>query len=413
MYDPYANFQKHIFKNGLKVFHLKINRPFLKVGFTIHSGANADPVNMPGLAHFTEHLVSESKKGHSMESITDLINVNGGKVMLGSTSWDNTMYGFEIPSQPKIINTSFQIFSGILGGGEIIQNIERERSAIISEYMQKFSTEDDNSDILNVRKHIFHGHPAEIFVRPLGSLESVKNITQKDLQKFYREHYVAENMSIVSCGDMEINEIIEYLEKNGFTNKASGSLFKNTQLIVNSDSTHHIYTELEPKVKKRLEQFRYVRVNALSHNLCNQKLRIFTNILNEILFKTIRHKANLAYSFNAGYVQTADFYEFNISGTIKDSGKNQIMNLVEKSLNKVIANKKLFEKHKKICLLAMQLIDPSYTDIIMSNTEDISHYGYIESLQNTIQRIQNVSFNDINDIYKMITAGNIYTLIQN
>lgn len=412
-YDPYAKFEKITLKNGLRVFHSKINRSFLKVGFVIHSGANADPKNLPGLAHFTEHLVCESNEKYSMKSILEFIKLNGGQAMLGATSWDDTIYSFEIPSKNKLITETFKIFCNILGDGSINKHIERERSAILSEYMQKFSSSDDYQDILHVRKHIFKNHPAGNFVRPLGTLESIQNITQENLEQFYQQHYVAKNMTIVSCGDMTTSELLEYLERSSFTQKKSSSLFKCRNFDTALKTKHHIHTELEPKTTKRLEQFRYARLNGISGHLCSQKVKIFTNILNEILFDTMRHKKNLVYSFNAGYMKTANFYEFHISGTVKDVGKSIISGLVEKSLKKVVGSKQSFIKHKKIRMLEMQIIDPSYTDIIKDSMEDVTQQGYIESISNIKKRIHNVSFDDMKVIYDILTTGNIYTLIQN
>ena len=61
MYDPYADFEKATLPNGLQVYAAYWpDRPWQYVGFVLHSGANTDPEDLPGVAHFVEHLVSRN-----------------------------------------------------------------------------------------------------------------------------------------------------------------------------------------------------------------------------------------------------------------------------------------------------------------------------------------------------------------
>ena len=64
MYDPFAKFTKHILSNGLEIHHQFWERPWIKVEIVVHSGGREDPVVMPGLAHFVEHVVSQNIDGY-------------------------------------------------------------------------------------------------------------------------------------------------------------------------------------------------------------------------------------------------------------------------------------------------------------------------------------------------------------
>ncbi|KKP80963.1 MAG: hypothetical protein UR80_C0013G0008 [Parcubacteria group bacterium GW2011_GWB1_35_5] len=50
MYDPYADFVKHVLANGLEVHSVSWDRPWIGMEIVVHSGGREDPVTIPGLA---------------------------------------------------------------------------------------------------------------------------------------------------------------------------------------------------------------------------------------------------------------------------------------------------------------------------------------------------------------------------
>ena len=46
-----------------------------------------------------------------------------------------------------------------------------------------------------------------------GTVETVQNLTLKDIQEFYDAHYIAENCIIAVCGDVDRDEVLKYIAK--------------------------------------------------------------------------------------------------------------------------------------------------------------------------------------------------------
>ena len=68
MWDPYSEFQKHVFDNGLTLYSAHWpDRAWEAVEFIVHAGAKEDPRDLPGTAHFVEHLDSDNIPGLTHE----------------------------------------------------------------------------------------------------------------------------------------------------------------------------------------------------------------------------------------------------------------------------------------------------------------------------------------------------------
>jgi predicted Zn-dependent peptidase len=131
-------FQKKKFGNGLTLLSKKIEDvEWQLVGFVVHAGASADFKSKEGVAHFVEHMVSAN---HSLDTalIKDFFRQEGGMIMLGSTGFFSTEYGFKLPNDSEILKKGFLIMKELLFDITFKKNIERERKIIQSEFHGKF-----------------------------------------------------------------------------------------------------------------------------------------------------------------------------------------------------------------------------------------------------------------------------------
>ena len=73
MYDPYAEFTKHVLPNELEVHSIFWDRPWIGMEIVVHSGGREDPVVMPGLAHFVEHVVNRNIPGMEYDKAKEFL----------------------------------------------------------------------------------------------------------------------------------------------------------------------------------------------------------------------------------------------------------------------------------------------------------------------------------------------------
>ena len=180
MWDPYAEFESTILPNGLTIYatHWQ-GRPWQAMGFVIHSGAEQDPIGLEGLAHFTEHAVTNNAN-ISFTAINEFFNDQGGKVRLGTTGFAFTKWDFFLPLDKKLLSKTFSIFGHMLLMEKIEKFIERERQIIIGEFDRSFTTKVALDLAWKRQKALFTGTFLERFVNPVGTPESIKRINQNE-----------------------------------------------------------------------------------------------------------------------------------------------------------------------------------------------------------------------------------------
>ena len=136
-----------------------------------------------------------------------LISKYGGSGLNASTSYDLTEFHNTFSPQyieqwlwlnsERLIHPVFRLFQGEL---ETVYEEKNMRSdqMIIPPYEKVFAK-------------FFDGHP---YAYPLiGSTENLKNPRLSEMEKFFEKYYVAGNMGLILCGDINSDSIVPILEK--------------------------------------------------------------------------------------------------------------------------------------------------------------------------------------------------------
>lgn len=136
-----------------------------------------------------------------------LISKYGGSGLNASTSYDLTEFHNTFSPQyieqwlwlnsERLMHPVFRLFQGEL---ETVYEEKNMRSdqIIIPPYEKVFSK-------------FFEGHP---YAYPLiGSTENLKNPKLSEMDKFFKKYYVAGNMGLILCGDINSDSIVPILEK--------------------------------------------------------------------------------------------------------------------------------------------------------------------------------------------------------
>ncbi len=136
-----------------------------------------------------------------------LVSKYGGSGLNASTSYDYTEFHNTFSPQyieqwlwlnsERLIHPVFRLFQGEL---ETVYEEKNMRSdqMIIPPYEKVFAK-------------FFDGHP---YAYPLiGSTENLKNPRLSEMEKFFKKYYIAANMGLILCGDINSDSIVPILEK--------------------------------------------------------------------------------------------------------------------------------------------------------------------------------------------------------
>lgn len=413
MYDPYAEFTKHVLSNGLEVHSVFWDRPCIGVEVVVHSGGREDPVSMPGLAHFVEHVVSQNIPNLEFDKAKEFFDACGGRAEFGSTSYLATRYKFVIPADPTIFCEALVIFGSMLLGAKVEKDVERERKVISREFNGRYPFLEKLEWDMGIRKALFKGHRLETWNRPLGRPEGFLSTTKVDLQGFYDKHYVPANISLVIVGGLPTGEVIAGLERSPFGMRKDGTRKPIpkpfNQIPIPAEQSRIV--KLSDHVNFKVDQTEFKATWAFPAYFPRQARRVFDQVLGKILFDEIREKRGLAYSIGTDYAGFHDVYEYEIEGRISPDATPYIGELVRNCISMVPSRRDLFERKLNSCMQKYRMIDLSGSDLAAESASDLVSDHRIVSMQEEWDELHNVTHEQMDEAVALLSSERQYTFI--
>jgi len=379
----------------------------------VHSGGREDPVAMPGLAHFVEHVVSQNIPNRDFDQAKDFFETCGGRTEFGSTNYLSTRYMFKVPADLSTFREAITIFGSMILGAKIEKNVDRERKVIFCEFNGCYPFLKTLEWDMSIRKALFKGHRLETWNRPLGRPEGFLSTTEADLQSFYDKHYVPANISLVIIGGLKTDEVIAELKKSPFGLQKNGTRTQIPQpletLLIPAERTKTV--KFSDHVNFKVDQTEYNATWAFPSNFHKQAGRVFDSVLNEILFKEIREKRSLAYSISTDYTNFQDVDEYQISGMISPSATPYIDALVRKCIRMVPSRHDLFDRTLKSLKQKCLMIDLSGLGLAGNAADDLVSDHRIIPMQEVWDDLQKVTFEQMAEATEFLSSERQYTFI--
>ncbi len=309
--------------NGLEVIYY--NNPSVpNVAAVLKFKANSlyDAPKLDGCFLFLLRLLTDSTKKYSSEELNKLLETNG--IFIGPQ-------GSYISSLclAQDLDITFDIFTHILTNPSFQeQNIEKIRTQTLNELIDFWDTPIDFIDQIT-RDLIYQQHP---YSRPdEGCPESIKAITQNDLQSCYKKYITPEYATLVVVGDLTGHDIKKTITKYfGSWTGPQVPTFEFPQFIEPKQQVIHIQSPREqvalafaaPSISRADPTFHYLALLDIVFSGGAQ------GSTNSRLFE-LREKSGLFYAIGSSL----------ISGSLEAPGLMYIKTLV--SFDKVTLAKKL------------------------------------------------------------------------
>lgn len=185
--------------------------PYLEsvaLGIWVKSGARDETIAQHGIAHLFEHMAFKGTKERTAYELSATVEGVGGEIN-AATSIETT--GFFARVLAKDSDLAVDILSSILKDPLFAQEeLEKEKQVVLQEIG---ATYDAPEDIVfdYFTETAFRG---QIVGRPiLGTVDTVRSFTQKDLRDFMSSQYSAENMVLVAAGAIDHDKVLKAAEK--------------------------------------------------------------------------------------------------------------------------------------------------------------------------------------------------------
>ncbi|KAF9354795.1 Insulinase (Peptidase M16) [Mortierella sp. NVP85] len=203
-------------KNGMEV--LIIHDPKTDkaaAAMDVHVGHLTDPVrdNIPGLAHFLEHLLFLGTSKYPVENAYKQYLAQHNGRSNAATSIDHTTYHFEVAQEH--LEGALDIFSQFFVSPLFNESCtEREMQAVDYEFKRNLQL--DSRRLFQMGKHLSsRGHPYWHF--NTGNLETLLEgpkregiDARKELIQFYHKYYSSSIMKLVLLGQDSLDQLTEW-----------------------------------------------------------------------------------------------------------------------------------------------------------------------------------------------------------
>ncbi|QKI88354.1 M16 family metallopeptidase [Thiomicrorhabdus xiamenensis] len=185
---------------GSKVMYVhSAELPMLDIEVTFDAGAIRDG-DAWGLASFTADLIGTATKNQNEDQIADRFNRIGAQFG-GGASRDNASFNLRTLTRDAVMQQAFKQYVDVLSQAQFEPEIiERERKRLLLGIKQKsMKPQSVLSDQLWETLYPQHpyGHPVS------GTEKTVAQLTQAEIESFYRHYYNANNAVIAIVGNVD------------------------------------------------------------------------------------------------------------------------------------------------------------------------------------------------------------------
>ncbi|HYI13297.1 MAG TPA: pitrilysin family protein [Thermoanaerobaculia bacterium] len=191
--------------NGLRVLVAENrNAPLVSLRALVRSGADHDVAEKAGLAAIAADMLDEGAGDRDAIELAEDIGILGGSLGTGA-DWDASYISFDVLSRNT--EPSVAIFGNVVVRPMLPEDgLERVRSERLNELLQQ---RNEPGAIAGKRfAGLLYGTGA--YGNSIGGKsESVARITLDDVRRFYSEHYIPNNSSVVVAGDIDAPRAIE------------------------------------------------------------------------------------------------------------------------------------------------------------------------------------------------------------
>jgi predicted Zn-dependent peptidase len=155
-----------------------------------------------GIAHFMEHMLFENREGSIIDKFSQI-----GSSVNAYTGFNNTNYYFNTTND--FFKSLKYLFDFVMNPHFDKKKIEHEKS-VINQEINMYQDSPNWQSFFQLLQSLYYEYPIKYNIA--GSPKSIENINQKILQDFFNKYYDLSNMRLVVIGNVEHEELFEWLE---------------------------------------------------------------------------------------------------------------------------------------------------------------------------------------------------------
>ncbi|UAT42930.1 insulinase family protein [Anaplasmataceae bacterium AB001_6] len=387
-------------------FNKNIESVCISVWFKVGSFDEVEKNN--GIVHFLEHMAFKSTKNRTTQVIAQEFDQIGG-IFNAYTSRESTVYYMKVLKND--VEKAISILADILTNPLMLEDeIENEREVILQELC---ACKDDPEELI-YDKFFEYVYKDQAFGRNIiGTTETIKGFSKKDLLDFVRDYYVSDKMFFVISGNFNESSLLRCLNDNFSSIQRKDSLN-----ILNAKPSYKSNCFLK---NKDLEQayfmlgFEGVKYDSAYYYPSLLLANIFGGGMSSILFQEVREKLGLVYSISANSSSHIDTGCFMINFSTNGYNVKKILPIIIEQINMLKDYNKddLFDRltiAKNSLRASIEMCWESSYHRVMNigqcyrNTEKLFHKN------DTLDMLFSVDLDDLRDVINKIIKSEFFSL---
>lgn len=400
---------QQVLENGIRVV-VREDRsvPVVAVEAGFLAGVRAEPAGKTGLSTITAELLTKGTRERGAREIAEAVENIAAD--LSGFSGRNSL-GLRAKFMRKDLEQGFRLFAESLRGPTFPEEeLEKKRTEILGRLSLQKDDMTRSVFLLFLARH-YGEHP---YARnPLGTEESVRGITRRDVEDFYGRTADPRNLVIAVSGDIGTDEAFSIVRK------AFGDLPRRERFVpLGAMPVPEEQGIRKAEEQRDREQAHFVigyagarftdpdryALDLLGASLAGQGGRLFTNL---------RDRKSLAYSvtsFSSGQVDPG-FFAFYM-GTSADKLEGAIADTL-KEIEDVIRNgvtEEEVERARRWTIGSYEIglqSNAAYADRMMYN--ELYGVGYEETFQ-APEKIEAVTLSEVNRVARKVLSTEQYTI---
>lgn len=198
----------HTLTNGLTVALLPAKSRAVYCGFAVRTGSRNDPPQLPGLAHFVEHMLFKGTRKRRSHHIIRRMEAVGGDLNAYTTK-DETFFYASAPRRELV--RSMELLNDLVRHATFpLHELVKERIVVADEInLYKDTPSDQIFD--DWEEMIFRSTPLEHPI--LGNTESLARMTPEDLHAYTQHYFTPARMIFFCMGQVSESRFVELAER--------------------------------------------------------------------------------------------------------------------------------------------------------------------------------------------------------
>ena len=209
------NIQHWELSNGARIYFIENHDlPIVDINVDFRAGSVKDNKQKSGLASLTNHMMVLGSGGVNEEDLANQFIDLGAQL---NSSFDQDKSGFSVRTLTEKRSEAIDLLTLVLHKPNFDKDIlEREKKRYIASISQS-ETMPGSIASKAFNKALYGEHPYGL--SSSGEVETIRKISKKDLNNFYKNNYFSNELSIVIVGDISRKEAEELGNKisSGFT----------------------------------------------------------------------------------------------------------------------------------------------------------------------------------------------------